>query len=240
MTVIILAGGKSQRMGRDKAFLQFGQATFISAIANEMLRISDEVIAVIGKKDTSQFTTAGVDRRVSFVNDIQYLSNPLGGMLTGFSKTRSRYAAVIACDLPLVKGCVMSALFAAAEGHDGAVPVWDPLNRYSMEPLCAVYNVQTMTVAIRDALSRGETKCKRVVMTLPDVNYVPASELREYDPDLGSFRNINTERDYLDLLGRPSLPGPAERSLIQANDSLVLRSERPTETAKEFSVENHE
>ena len=200
MTIVILAGGKSERMGRDKAFLEFGGESFISIIAKELLEISDDIIAVVGTKDPGEFVKEVGDKRVRFVNDARYMSNPLGGMLTGLEAAIDKYAAVVACDLPLVRKRLISTLFEAAEGHDGAVPIWNPGVRLSMEPLCAVYNARSMIKAINGSLARGEAGCKRVVMTLEDVNYVPALELREFDPELGSFRNINTRTDYAGLL----------------------------------------
>jgi len=200
LSIVILAGGKSERMGRDKAFLQFGGESFISVIANELLGISDDIIAVVGTKNPGEFVKEVDDKRVRFVNDALYMSNPLGGMLTGLEAAMDEYAAVVACDLPLVRKSLISTLFEAAEGHDGAVPIWNPGVRLSMEPLCAVYNVRSMIKAINGSLARGEAGCKRVVISLEDVNYVPVSELREFDPELSSFRNINTQTDYDELL----------------------------------------
>lgn len=200
MSAIVLAGGKSKRMGTDKAFQLLGQRTFISMIVGEMLSVSNELIVVIGTKSPEQFTKEIGNERVRLVNDRNYLENPLGGMLTGLDYSNDEYAAVVACDSPLVRKELICYLFSVAKGHDAAVPIWDAGYKLSMEPLCAVYNVISMRKAIEESLEKGVSRCKRVALSLPDVNYVPVSELREYDPRLVSLRNINTKSDYAELI----------------------------------------
>ena len=203
-SAIILAGGKSERMGKDKAFLNLGRRTFISMISQEMLRVSDEVIVVIGRKDAAPFKKEIRDGRVRFVNDSHYIENPLGGMLTGFEAATNKYAAVVACDLPLIRNELIGKIFAEAEGHDAAVPIWNPEDKLSIEPLCAVYNAKKMKKAIKDSLGKGVFGCRLVVRSLSDVRYFPVSELRGYDPDLLFLNNINTRKDYLGLLEKYS------------------------------------
>ena len=210
MTVIILAGGRSERMGTDKAFLLLGRRTFISIIVEAVSGISDDVVVVIGKKNPEPFMKEIADNKVRVVNDSNCIANPSGGILTGLEAATSKYAAVVACDLPLVKGNFLDDLFVAAKGHDAAIPVWNPNDLLSMEPLCAVYRVASMIKATKD-LAKGAAGPKRAVLTLPDVNYVPVSELRRQDPELGSLRNINTEMDYHDLLKRLARPVTAPR-----------------------------
>lgn len=202
-------------MGSDKAFLDLGSKTFISVIADEMLGVCHDVVVVIGRKRPEPFMKEIAHKSVRLVNDRRYVGNPLGGMLTGLEASTSEQAAVVACDLPLIRGSMVSGLFAAAEGHDGAVPIWNPEDRLSIEPLCAVYRVQPMIEAIQDALSKGVRECKRVVLSLSDINYVHVSELKKFDPNLGSLRNINTGNDYLNLLEGLDLPAKRPRGEAQ-------------------------
>ncbi|MDG6996161.1 MAG: molybdenum cofactor guanylyltransferase [Nitrososphaerota archaeon] len=225
MSVIVLAGGKSQRMGSDKAFLQLGQRSFISILVEEMLSVSDDLIVVIGTKSPKRFTKEIKDERVRFANDWNYLENPLGGMLTGFRISNSEYAAVVACDSPLVRKGLLRCLFSAARGHDAAVPIWDTEHKLSMEPLCAVYNVSSMKKEIDNSLRKGVSGCKHVVLSLQDVNYVPVSDLRQYDPCLISLRNINTKSDYEELLQELAVPNiiSARRTDVQAKREVPTR-----------------
>jgi len=239
LTIVILAGGKSQRMGNDKAFLPYKRNTFISAIVSEMLYISDDIIVVIGAKNPSRFMEEIVDKRVRFVKDRRYISNPLGGMLTGFELATSRYAAVIACDLPLVKKELILALFAAAEGHDAAVPIWNPKDKFSTEPLCAVYNVQSMIRTINHSLSKGEFGCKRVVMALGDLNCIPVARLRECDPELDSLKNINTKEDYLDLLEGLKLSATSSRPAVRVKRPQIPGYARPRGITEELHTGSH-
>jgi len=224
-------------MGSDKAFLQFGGESFVSIIANELLEISDDVIVVVGTKDPREFVKEVDDKRVRFMNDERCTSNPLGGMITGFEAANDKYAAVVACDLPLVRKRLISNLFEAAEGRDGAVPIWNPSVRFSMEPLCAVYHTQSMIKAINRSLARGEAGCKKVVMTLKDVDYVPVSELREFDPELNSLRNVNTQEDYIELLKELKPPVLVE-TVARKTETAIVRPQLRSGSTENFYVES--
>ncbi len=197
--VVILAGGRSSRMGTDKSFLRLGEREFINSIAAEALKLSSDVTITIGRKSPHEFSAA-LDRRVKIVEDDVDIGSPLGGMLTGFNHVHAEYAAVIACDLPMVRSSVVERLFTAARGHDAAVPIWDAGDPMTTEPLCAVYRVGPAREVIQNSLREGNRACRRVVLALSDVNFVPVSELKSRDPELTSLRNINTREQYARLL----------------------------------------
>ena len=102
-SVGILAGGRSARMGVDKAFLLYKGKRFISIMANEVLKVSDDVMVVIGTKEVRNFERR-VPRGVKIIRDRYDLSAPLGGVLSALGVAKSSYAALIPCDLPLLKG----------------------------------------------------------------------------------------------------------------------------------------
>ncbi len=200
LAVVILAGGKSSRMGVDKSFLRLGAKNFIYSIAAESLKLSSEVTVTIGRKNSHEFNAVLGRGRVKIVEDDLDVESPLGGMLTGFNHVHAEYSAVIACDLPMVKSSVVKHLFAAARGHDAAVPIWDLGDRMTTEPLCAVYRVEPAREVILNCLREGNGACRRMVLALSDVNFVPVSELKSHDHSLGSLRNINTREQYTRLL----------------------------------------
>ncbi|MEM3833308.1 MAG: molybdenum cofactor guanylyltransferase [Thermoprotei archaeon] len=127
--VIILAGGKSQRMGKNKAFLEYRGRPFISLIVREMLKVSEELVVVIGSKSRSKFESMLTDRSVKFVNDEHQFANPLGGMLSGFNQISQDYAPIIPCDSPLINCRVVEFLFGEARHHSAAVSIWDEEDR---------------------------------------------------------------------------------------------------------------
>jgi len=226
ISAILLAGGKSSRMGRDKAFLEYEPASFIYRIASELLRVSDDLMVVIGKKDVVQFerelaglkdySSGGMfNQRLRILNDQYDLQNPLGGMLTGFTNARNRYAAIVGCDMPLIKSSVFEYLYSRIFGYDCCIPINEENN--NVEPLCSVYNVRRSIEASYLAIEDGKIEPKHFVSYLSRVNYIPISKIREIDPTLDSIVNINYPREYEELLlqrrsresvesGAPALP----------------------------------
>ena len=209
ISAILLAGGKSSRMGRDKAFLEFEPASFVYRIANEMLKISDDLMVVIGRKDAGQFerelaplrdfsSGSMFNQRLRILNDEYDLQNPLGGMLTGFQNARNRYAAIVGCDMPLIRSAVFEYLYSHVFGYDCCIPINEENN--NVEPLCSVYNVRRSIEASHLAIEDGKVGPKHFVSYLSQINYVPISRIRAIDPNLDSIVNINYPREYEELL----------------------------------------
>ena len=191
MTISILAGGQSQRMGTDKAFLEYKGSSFIQIISNEMLKISNDVLVIIGTKDSSPFEKV-LDPSVRIFNDEYRIGNPMGGMLSATKYAKNEYSAFLACDTPLVKNRLVKYLYDLSLGHSAAIP---GTKRNDCEPLCAVYNIQAVKDAGLEALKRNKIGCKNLISFLSDVVYVNVEELRHFDPKLDSFLNINSQKD---------------------------------------------
>jgi molybdopterin-guanine dinucleotide biosynthesis protein A len=191
ISAVVLAGGKAQRMRSDKAFLSYRGKSFVRTITDEMLKISDDVVVVIGKKDASQFATI-MDKRVKILNDAYCIENPMGGMLSACDHLRNKYAAFVACDTPMMKAEVIRYVGDRAIGHSAAVPIW---GNGDMEPLCSVYNVNETKEAGVQALSKAKIGCRHLLSFMKDVKYVSVEEIKKVDPDLVSLRNINTVHD---------------------------------------------
>ena len=190
-SVAVLAGGKAQRMRSDKAFLSYRGKSFVRTITDEMLKISDDVVVVIGKRDASEFA-AIMDERVKIMNDAYYIENPMGGMLSACDHLRNKYAAFVACDTPMMKAEVIRYVGDRAISHAAAVPIW---GNGDTEPLCSVYDVNETKEAGAQALNKGKIGCKHLLSCMNDVNYVSVEEIKKVDPKLVSLRNINTADD---------------------------------------------
>lgn len=191
-----MAGGRSRRMGRDKAFLTLGGKPFVSVISLEMSGLTDDVLVVIGRKRARQFRRV-LDRRVRIVRDEYKLDNPMGGMLSACGKARHRYLGVLADDMPLAKSGVILSLYRAAHGHSAAIPRWE---NGDLEPLCAVYRVREAERAGLGALEEGKIGGRSLISYLPDAIYVPVESLRAVDPGLSSLTNVNSREDMARLV----------------------------------------
>ena len=200
ISAILLAGGKLQD-GKRQGFPGVGPERLCLRIARELLRVSDDLMVVIGRKEKDQFQQTfeelrleGHDPcRVRVLNDQYDFENPLAGILTGFANARHDYAAVVGCDMPLINSSIIKSISNHAEGFDCAVPIWE---NYDIEPLCGVYHVKHSMEASSLAIEDGKVGPKHMVSYIPKANYVPVSLLRLLDPNLDSLMNINYPREY--------------------------------------------
>ena len=182
-SLVILAGGLSRRMGRDKATLPAGDGTLIEHLARRLAPVVDETI-IAGGSDRPPF------EGVRAVADHQPGLGPLAGMLAGFAAAKERLVWVVGCDLPDVEPALGGFLLALAGDYEAVVP------RPEQEPegVCALY-VRELAPRIAALLEAGERSIKSL-LDRSLVRYVGSEELRAVDPELGSFRNINTAADY--------------------------------------------
>ncbi|MDP2391201.1 MAG: molybdenum cofactor guanylyltransferase [Acidobacteriota bacterium] len=189
VTGIVLAGGLSTRMGRDKASLPFGTETLLERAIRIVGEVAGDVI-VVARPDHA--TPPGI--RV--VHDPIANLGPLAGIAAGLSASHSDVNVVVACDMPLVRPEVLRRLIALREDADICVAVVDG----HASPLCAVYRSSVAGVA-QALLAGGE---RRVMALLDGVQTkrVEAALFRDFDPDLDSFVSCNTPEAYAAALVR--------------------------------------
>ncbi|MGB9791026.1 MAG: molybdenum cofactor guanylyltransferase [Thermacetogeniaceae bacterium] len=187
---IILAGGSSSRMGRDKSLIVYEQQTLIERTVNELQRVVDDL--VIASNHTSRYNIPGTVE----VPDVYPGMGPLAGIHAGLKRVKHHYAFVISCDLPLFKAELAAYLLELSPGYDVVVPQLDGY----FEPLCAVYSKNCID-PIETCLKAGE---KKIITFYPQVRVLPVG--REEIERIGNpeelFYNLNTPEDYRLLLGR--------------------------------------
>jgi len=196
LSAAVLAGGRSSRMGFDKAFLNFNGRLLIREIAERLAGLSDDVMVVVGTKDTESFR-AVLPQDVRVLKDSIYTMSPVGGIITAAINSHHSYFAAIATDMPFVDVRIIERLRSLAEGHSAAVPV---LNG-RLEPLCSVYSSN----AVSRLEINGLKSVRDMVALLPDAVFVNAESLRKIDPELRSFKNVNTMEEYLNLKGNDGM-----------------------------------
>lgn len=195
ISAAVLAGGKSSRMGEDKAFLTLRGVPFVRMITDELKKTAGDVSVVIGKKERKRFESV-VDSDIRIISDKYDLGNPMGGMLSACEQVRESYCAFVGCDTPLLKAGVIEYLARRAIGHSAALPIWETGD---IEPLCSIYDVKETERAGLQALQAGKIGCKNLISYLGDPVYVEVNTLKPMDPTLVSFNNINLREDYEEL-----------------------------------------
>jgi molybdopterin-guanine dinucleotide biosynthesis protein A len=117
--------------------------------------------------------------------------SPLVGFLSGLRAIRSPYVFASACDLAFIEPNIIRALLQRAHDSDGAIPIDGEL----LEPLCAVYCREVALRAAEKSIESGEMSMLDMLTRLTRLVRVPLESLREVEPQLLSFRNINTGED---------------------------------------------
>lgn len=187
---IVLAGGHSSRMGRNKAMLQYNAETIIERTVRELQKeVSDIIIAV---NDTLKYHISGAVN----IPDVYPDSGPLGGIHAGLLQAKYRHAFVISCDMPLFSAWLAGYLLDRSPGYDVVVPKVN--GRW--EPLCAVYSKDCLE-AIEKHIQRREKKVTRIYPELR-VLEIDQQELMKLGKTQDLFYNMNTPEDYRSLLQR--------------------------------------
>ncbi len=173
----------SRRMGRNKALLDLDGCPMIAVIAGRLRTLADEVII---SADDTQLYAPFADRCVA---DIFTGVGTLGGIHSGLQAAANDLAIVAGCDMPFLNPNVLAWFVAVAEGVDAVVlkqGEW-------LEPLHAVYRKSCLP-AIEAAIRAGQ---RQAFCFYPQVRvrYVSPSEIAHLDPDLRSFRNVNTPEE---------------------------------------------
>ncbi len=195
-TVLVLAGGKSHRFQSfDKCFVTFNNEPLIQHAIDKISTVADEIIvAARDRKQGEQIRNKiKIQNKVVLVFDSLKGFGPLAGLLSGLERASFSYSLVIGCDMPFVNKRVVELLFATAStGYDAVVPRWE---NGMLEPLHAVYRKEPMLAAIKEAAKKGDEKIFNVLSQLKNVNFLPVNMIREIDPELKTFTNINTPEE---------------------------------------------
>jgi len=184
LTGIVLAGGSSRRMGRNKAFLQLGGRPLIARVIERLALVCTEVLVVAG--DTHLYAGLGV----RLVEDRFREVGVLGGLHAGLEAGTNDLAIAVGCDMPFLEPGLLRAFGGWAEGVDVAVLRQGD----QVEPLHGAYR-RTCLPAIEAAIRAHR---RRIIAFFPQVRvrYVTPEDAIPFDPDLRSFRNVNTPEEW--------------------------------------------
>ena len=193
VTGIILAGGRSSRMGADKASLQFLGVTMLQRSVDRLGPIVDELVLVGAPgRPLSAVTT---ERPVRSVEDPVEGEGPLVGIAAGLEACRGGAAIVVAVDMPFVEAPLLRRL---VERLDDAHRWVVPFAEGRPQPLCSAFATSALPV-LRTHLEAGDRAPMTVAADLEAYRMQP-EEWRELDPAGRSFVNVNTPEEFASLL----------------------------------------
>jgi len=186
-SAIILVGGEARRAnGQEKYFFVYEGRTFIERLIDSLRPVVDEIILVA--RDPEQCKRFQELKGVRCITDIRTGIGPIGGLHAGAMAARGDYIFVSACDMPCIESGVVRFLFEALGTYDAAIPSW---NFDMIEPLHAVYRRSVLM----DYLKNHDSLSLRPMIRSIRTRYIPVEELRQFDPQLRTFTNINKLED---------------------------------------------
>ena len=180
LTGIILAGGKSLRMGLDKAFLEVEGIPIIERTDALFRKLFSETIIVTNQeKAFKRFGTR-------ICRDLIPQGGAAGGLFTGLFFSSFPYSFAVACDMPYLNEPVIAYLIANMEDYDVVVP----RTKDGLQPLHAIYSRNCLE-PLRKIIRGGK---RRVIDFYPmvRVKMIPDDEFSDLDPLAESFLNVNT------------------------------------------------
>lgn len=184
ITGVILAGGKSSRMGQNKALMSLGGKRLVDRVVEVMRSVFDDLLIVTNTPEMY------ADLGLTTVRDVWPDKGSLGGVYSAIYHVATPYCLVVACDMPFLQTAVLRYLVTQRNDYDVVVP--DVLGE--LQTLHAIYSKACLQPIER----RLETNRLRIVGFFPDVRVrtVTASELELYDPALLAFQNLNTLEEF--------------------------------------------
>lgn len=187
---IILCGGKSTRMGRDKASLPFGNETMLARVVRVLSEVVPVESIVIVAAAEQPIPSLPVD--IAVVRDERPERGPLEGLAAGLAAIPRGVEAVYAtsCDVPLLRADWIRAMFGHLGNHEIAVPKEGKFHH----PLAAVYRPSVLP-HVRALLASDRLR-PVFLFEMAKTHEIDVESLRAIDPRLDSLKNLNRPEDY--------------------------------------------
>ncbi len=204
---VVLCGGRSRRMGFDKASLPFGESTFLEQVIKRIQSAVGRIVLVgNAKQDLRSFDYLNQFPKILLAFDQAPDSGPLEGIRVGLQELESScsHAFVTSCDVPLLKTELIPFLASRMGQHEAIIPMDPKTDR--VFGMTAVYRT-VVHQQIARLVSHNDLKVSRLADVL-DAQKIDVAELKLVDPELQSLFNVNRREDYRQLLQSQSLEIP--------------------------------
>ncbi|PWA07728.1 molybdenum cofactor guanylyltransferase [Flavobacterium laiguense] len=184
ITAILLAGGKSQRMGTDKGSLHLNGKTFIKHICDALQPIVGSNILIVSAN--KEYDVLGFSR----VEDIVENKGPVGGLYTALAASKTKINLVLSIDVPMVSTELLQWLI---ESHNETDMVTQTKSGDKTSPLIGVYD-RSMRIVFGEHMAGNQLKLRQVI---EDVKHQTIEVPEKWSNQL---QNINTQEEYQNLI----------------------------------------
>ncbi len=185
ITGVILAGGKSRRMGRDKATLRVG-SSYLIEYPLKVLSRHFKTVMVVTNALLSRQLKAILPSSIQIFEDIFPDHGALGGIYTALFQSKTPYIFVTACDMPFIEDELVSLMSNKIGNYDIIIP----LGSKGYETLHAIYHRSLLPI-IQHHLNKNNNKIKEI-FPYSKVLSIPPNVIGQYGNEDKMFRNINT------------------------------------------------
>jgi molybdenum cofactor guanylyltransferase len=186
ISVAILAGGKSSRMGTDKSFARLNDRSIFEHVLTRIHELELPTILITNSPDKYAAYT------LPMYQDVFVDQGALGGLYTAIEKSETDFTLCVACDMPFLNVSLLKYLLSLCTGD------WDivvPRTGGYPETMHAVYS-KVCVEPIQKQIAQGKLKASDFFDQVK-VLYIEEEVIRQSDPDLRSFMNVNTPDDLL-------------------------------------------
>lgn len=188
---VILSGGKSRRIGKNKSFLSIGNTILLDLVINKLNRVFDDIYIITDKP--SKYQALGPECLV----DIFPEKGPLGGIYSALELIDTSYVFVFACDMPFLNTSLIKSMIGRIDKRYDAIV---PLNRGYAEPLHAIYS-QSSKETILNYVVQNQLSVHSLFNKISTL-FIREEETEAFGNNM--FFNINVMEDYkkaLDIVG---------------------------------------
>ncbi len=185
ITGIVLAGGKSSRIGTEKGLVKFRNKPLIEYSLNVLKLVVDEILI---SSNSDSYNAFGYQ----VLKDEIPESGPMGGIYTGLKASKNEINIVISCDVPLVDTNFLNRLLTFSDDFAAVVP-WH--EKEFFEPLCAVYNKNLLPV-FKEFIDNRNFRIPDFLKTV-NTKFLKTGKENGIDPFI--FYNINTLKQLEEL-----------------------------------------
>ncbi len=228
---LVLAGGKARRFQtpkqnwQDKALVLFEGKPFLIHVVESVACVVDEVIVCVDNKTRKERYLKILEKynlqAKIVIDEKTNVGGPNRAVLTGLKATQTDLCLTIPCDMPLVKPNIVEYLFNSAEHFDVVMPMWP---NGKLETLLMVLKRSIGLEIVQTLCQLGRSHADEIPRAAPKTLLTsPLKNIKNLDPKLESFININTKEDLKNLQTR-NTQGPIQEN-IQLYQEAVLVSD---------------
>ena len=185
---IILAGGMSRRLGRNKAIENIANKPLLSIVCDAIKPFVNELIIVVNNKQRQK--ELSFLKNTKFTIDKYNNSGSLGGIYTGLLKANNEKAIIVACDMPFISPSIISLMISKIKS---SIDIIIPETEGFKHSTHAIYSKSCIKI-IKKNLDDNNLKISNI-FNMCKTKIISEKEIYDTEPNSASFFNINTEVD---------------------------------------------